>query len=186
MTSINTLQLGWLDYTLLAVLLVSVLVGLLRGLVFECLSLVGWVVAWFTAQWAAPQLTPHLAPYVPAALAHPGAAFALCFIAALVVWTLLAKLIRLIIHATPLSLIDRLLGSLFGLLRGGVLLLAVATVVLLSPLAQTPAWRTSQVAQVLGVALQTLKPLLPDGVSRLLPSTSPSALAPSRAGFSGN
>jgi membrane protein required for colicin V production len=89
-----------------------------------------------------------------------------------------------------LSLIDRMLGSLFGLLRGGVLLLAVATVVLLSPLSKAPAWRTSQVAQVLGTALQTLKPLLPASVARLLPGPgaglSTSAPAPAQAGFTGN
>jgi membrane protein required for colicin V production len=182
MTTINTLQLGWLDYTLLSVLAISVLVGLMRGLVFECLSLVGWVVAWFGAQWGAPQLMPLLPPV----MAHPGAAFGICFVGALIVWTLLAKLIRLIIHATPLSLIDRLLGSGFGLLRGGVLLLAVATVVLLSPLGKSPAWQASPVAQALGTALQTLKPLLPDSVARLLPGKGVSASVPSKAGFTGN
>ena len=41
--------LGWVDATLLAVLLLSMLVGLVRGFVFECLSLAGWLVAWFGA-----------------------------------------------------------------------------------------------------------------------------------------
>ena len=52
--------LGWVDATLLGVLLLSLLVGVVRGFVFECLSLAGWVVAWFAAQWVSPQLAPHL------------------------------------------------------------------------------------------------------------------------------
>ena len=51
---------GWLDWALLAVLLLSAAVGIVRGLVFECLSLAGWLVAWFAAQWVAPQLAPHV------------------------------------------------------------------------------------------------------------------------------
>ena len=151
--------LSWLDWTLLAVLLLSVAVGLVRGFVFECLSLAGWVVAWFAAQWGAPLLAPHLPGMAGSAL-NQGLAFAVTFMAALIVWTLLARLVRMLIHATPLSLPDRLLGAVFGLLRGGVLLLVVATVVAFTPASQSQGWRASHGAHWLGVALASLKPLL--------------------------
>ena len=48
------------------------------------------------------------------------------FIAALIVWGLLSRLLRRLIHATPLRGVDRLLGAVFGVLRGGVVLLALA------------------------------------------------------------
>ena len=159
--------LSWLDWTLLAVLALSVAVGLVRGFVFECLSLAGWVAAWFAAQWGAPVLAPHLpvlstgsAGSAPNLGLGSALAFALTFIAALILWSLLARLIRILIHATPLSLPDRLLGAGFGLLRGTVLLLVVATVVALTPASQSQRWRTSHGAHWLGVALVTLKPLL--------------------------
>ena len=155
--------LSWLDWTLLAVLLLSVAVGLVRGFVFECLSLAGWVAAWFAAQWGAPVLAPYL-PQLSTGSAgsalNQGLAFVLVFVAALIVWSLLARLIRMLIHATPLSLPDRLLGAVFGLLRGGVLLLVVATVVALTPASQSQGWRASHGAHWLGVALASLKPLL--------------------------
>jgi membrane protein required for colicin V production len=181
MDSLATQSLTWLDYTLLAVLLLSVLVGLWRGLVFECLSLVGWLVAWWGAQWAAPQVAPWLAGVLggrlplgsPESSANAGAAFVLCFIGILIVWSLLAKLVRLLVHATPLSLFDRVLGAGFGLLRGAVLLLVVATVVQLTPLAQAPAWRASSGAHMLTAALATVRPLLPEGAARLLGGTNP-------------
>jgi len=162
--------LSWIDWTLLAVLAVSVLVGMVRGFVFECLSLAGWVVAWFAAQWGAPHVAPHVPVGTPGSAVNLGLAFALAFVGALVVWGLLAKLIRMLIHATPLSIPDRLLGGGFGVLRGGVLLLAVATVVALTPAAQSPGWRTSQGARWLGDALHVLKPLLPPTAARLLPA----------------
>ena len=163
-------ELHWLDWALLAVLAASVVVGLVRGFVFECLSLAGWVAAWFAAQWAAP----HWAPYVPVGSVGSGlnlsAAFVLAFVLALLVWTLLARLVRMIVHATPLSIPDRALGALFGMLRGAVLLLAVATVVSLTPASQSQGWRASQGARWLSVALASLKPLLPEAAARLVRS----------------
>ena len=163
-------ELHWLDWTLLAVLAASVVVGLVRGFVFECLSLAGWVAAWFAAQWVAPQW----APYVPVGSVGSGlnlsVAFVIAFVLALVVWTLLARLVRMIVHATPLSIPDRALGALFGMLRGAVLLLAVATVVSLTPASQSQGWRASQGARWLSVALASLKPLLPEAAARLVRS----------------
>ena len=161
---------GWVDATLLVVLFFSVVVGMVRGFVFECLSLAGWLAAWFAAQWAAPALAPHIPVGSGGSALNLGAAFVLAFIAALVVWSLLARLIRLLIHATPLSVPDRLLGAGFGALRGAVLLLAVATVVALTPAAQSTAWRVSKGARWLSQTLQVLKPLLPDTAARLLPA----------------
>ena len=93
----------------------------------------------------------------------------LCFVAILIVWTLLARLVRLLLHATPLSVPDRLLGAGFGLLRGSVLLLAVAMLVALTPAAQSPPWQRSEGARWLGIAMLGLKPLLPGELTRHLP-----------------
>lgn len=161
-------DLPWLDWALLFVLALSMLVGMVRGFVFECLSLAGWVVAWFAAQWGSPLLAPFVPLGTAGSALNLGLAFALAFIGALMVWVLLARLVRLLIHATPLSVIDRLLGALFGLMRGAVLLLAVATVVALTPASQSKSWRASEGGRWLGQALATLKPLLPEPVARLV------------------
>ncbi len=161
-------QLSWVDWALLAVLAISVLAGLMRGFVFECLALAGWIVAWFVAQWAAP----HLAPHLPTGMAGPAMlkaiAFALCFFGVLIVWSLLAKGVRMLIHATPLALPDRLLGGVFGGLRGAVLLLVVATVVGLTPAAQSSGWRASRGASWLQQTLTVMKLYLPEPAARLL------------------
>lgn len=163
-------SIGWVDWALLAVLLASVLVGVVRGVVFELLSLLGWVAAWFAAQWFAPTVAGWLPIGSPGSALNLGAALALTFIAALVAWTLAARLIRLVLHATPLSLPDRLFGALFGLLRGGVLLLVVAMVVALTPAGRSPGWRASHGAMWLNTAVHGLKPVLPETVARRLPA----------------
>jgi membrane protein required for colicin V production len=164
-------RLGWVDWTLLAVLALSVVVGLWRGVVFEVMSLAGWVVAWFAAQWLAPEVVPYLERFgEPGAPALHAAAFVGAFVTVLVGWSLLARLVRLLLHATPLSVPDRLLGGGFGVLRGGVLLLVVATVVSFTPAAQSQAWRGSHGAHWLGLSLQAVKPLLPAAAQQMLPA----------------
>jgi membrane protein required for colicin V production len=159
---------GWVDWVLLAVLLASVVVGLVRGLVFEVLSLLGWVAAYVAAQMFSTELAPHLPIGAPGAALNQGASFAITFVLALIVWMLLARLVRLIVHATPLTLVDRTLGGVFGLVRALVLLLAVATVVSFTPAMRAPSWQASHGAAWLGVLLAGLKPVLPQAVARHL------------------
>ncbi|MBK9133264.1 MAG: CvpA family protein [Betaproteobacteria bacterium] len=162
-------SLGVLDWLIVVIGGVSIVVGLVRGFVFECLSLAGWIVAWFGAQWVAPALAPHLPVGVPGGGLNHGVAFVIAFVLALIVWALLSRLVRLAIQASPLSVADRLLGGAFGAARALVLLLALATVVSLTPAAQSASWRGSAGARGLTQLLLALKPLLPEPAARLLP-----------------
>lgn len=150
--------------------MLSAAVGLSRGLVFEVLSLAGWVAAYVVTQLFAPDLAVHLPIGVPGSALNHAAAVAVTFVLALIVWSLLSRVLRMLIHATPLQVIDRVLGAGFGLLRGAVLLLVVATVVSMTPAGRSPAWQHSQGATWLGVALQGLRPVLPDSLAQHLPA----------------
>lgn len=160
----------WVDWVLLAVLVVSLAIGLWRGLVFELLSLAGWIAAYIAGQVFSPWVASWLPVGTPGSALHQGVSFAVTFVIALIVWTLGARLLRLVIHATPLQAIDRVLGAAFGVLRGLVLLLAVATVVMLTPAGRSIAWQQSQGAAWLGGLLAGLKPVLPEAVARHLPA----------------
>jgi membrane protein required for colicin V production len=163
-------QLGWVDLTLLAILAVSVLIGLWRGLTFELVSLLGWLVAFVIAN----SCGPPLADVVP--LGEPGSGlrlwicYAIVFFAVLVSCTLLARMLRALISATPLSVVDRLLGGVFGVARGALILVILATLVSLSPVAGSDTWRASHGALWLGQALEAMRPVLPQSLSRHLSS----------------
>ncbi|WP_280155211.1 CvpA family protein [Piscinibacter sp. XHJ-5] len=162
-------SLSWVDWVFIAILGLSVIVGLIRGLVFEVLSLLGWVAAYVAAQWLAPELAPHLPVGKPGSGLNHAAAFACTFIATLIVWALLARLLRMVIHATPLSGVDRVLGATFGVARALVVMLAITTVVMLTSLAKTPAWQASRGAVWLNGALHGIKPVLPTAIAEHLP-----------------
>jgi membrane protein required for colicin V production len=149
------------DVLMAAVLAISLLVGLLRGLVFEMMSLAGWFAAWFAARWMAPLWAHWLPVGSPGSAVQNAAAFAIGFLVALVLWGVLGRLLRLLVHATPLRPVDRLLGAVFGSLRGLVLLLAVAVVVVRTPWVHEAAWRKSTGAHVLQVLMDGLTPWVP-------------------------
>jgi len=162
--------LGWVDLSLLAVLIVSLVLGLWRGFVLEVLALLGWVAAYFAAQWLTPLWAPHIPLGEPRSSLNHAATFAIAFFVVLVAWGLVSRGVGLLVNATPLRGADRVLGAAFGLARGLVLLLVLATVVALTPAGTSPLWHESQGAQWLAVALQEIKPLLPREVAQFLPA----------------
>jgi membrane protein required for colicin V production len=161
--------LGWVDIALLSLLAISVIVGLLRGFLFEVLSLLGWVAAYFAAQWLGPMLAQHLPVGRPGSPVNLAAAFCLVFIGVLIGWAIAARLIRMVVNATALSVPDRMLGAGFGALRAIVLMLAIATVVAMTPAVRSQAWQGSRGAHWLHAMLQGLKPVLPHRMAQHLP-----------------
>ena len=161
-------DIGWVDWTMLGVLLLSFVVGAWRGLVFEVLAIGGWFVAFLVAQWASPWLVTHLPFGSAGSLLKQAAAFALAFFIALIVWSVLSRIVRRLVRATPLAPVDRVLGATFGLLRGLVVLLVVGAVVAYTPAAQSSDWRASNGAGWLQTALHALKTWLPPVAANLL------------------
>ena len=159
------LQLGWVDLVLLGIFLLSVLIGLWRGFVFEIVSLLGWLVAFIIANSAGP----FLADLVPLSSTDPQlrlwAAYVIVFVLVLLTCTLLARMLRALVAATPLSFIDHLLGGVFGMVRGALILVVAATLVMLSPYANSTTWKSSHGALWLGLALEGLKPILPQSLN---------------------
>jgi membrane protein required for colicin V production len=156
-------EIGWVDAVMLAVVALSTLLGVMRGFTLEVLSLAGWVAAWFAGFWLGPTLAPHLPIGSRGSDLNGVAAFACAFLLVLVLWGLVARIVAAFVGRTLLRPLDRGLGALFGLLRGVVVLLAVATVFAFTPLGQAQAWRASLGAVWLNAVLRELVPLLSPG-----------------------
>lgn len=161
-----TVDFGWVDIGLLLFMALSIVVGLMRGVVFEILSLVGWVVAYVAAQMLAPLVQPHVSIGQPGSALNHAVAFASVFFVALLLWGLGARLVRTLIRATPLSSLDRVLGAGFGLLRGLLVLLVLALVLELTPVAKWPAWKRSQGVAWLNAVVKEIMPWLPIEISQ--------------------
>lgn len=159
-----------LDWIFIAVLLASLLIGAWRGLVFELLSLAGWVVAFFAAQWFAADVGAMLPMGKAQGALRHAAGFLVVFIGAVFACGFVAWLAKKLVEAVGLRPADRMLGAGFGVLRGVVLLLAGTLVASWTQMQDAPWWKESQGAPMLHQALMQLKPVLPEGLARHLPS----------------
>jgi membrane protein required for colicin V production len=159
-----------LDWMFIAVLLLSMVLGAWRGLVYEVLSLVNWVLAFVLARWLALDAAHYLPMSTASEPLRYAAGFVVVFVAVIVLGGLVVVLIKKLTAAVGLSPVDRVLGALFGVSRG-ILLLLLATVVLhMTPMKNSMAWHESAgVGVSLGV-LKDLKPMLPHDLDRFLPA----------------
>lgn len=136
-------QMNWADWLVVAVIVVSALLSLRRGFVKEALSLVTWVAAFIVARVFTDNLSVLLADYIDTPSARVIAAFVILFVVTLIVGALINRLISLIIEATGLSSTDRLLGMVFGIARGGLLVVVIVALLGMTPVIQDRWWQES-------------------------------------------
>jgi membrane protein required for colicin V production len=159
-----------LDWVVVALLAASVLLGLWRGLVYEVLSVFSWIAAFVLAQWLAPRAAALMPLSRAGESIQYAAGFAVVFIAALFAGGLAAWLTKKAVEAVGLRPIDRVLGGVFGLVRGAVAVLAVAVLLHLAKLQDGVWWKESVTARVATVALRGLKPVVPERFGAYFPA----------------
>ncbi len=130
------------DAAILLIIAVSMFIGLRRGFTREAFSLVSWLAAFVVARMFGPGLEVMLENSVDTPSARTAIAFGLLFAATLVVGALVNHLLGELVRVTGLSSTDRMFGTVFGAVRGMVLV--VVLVALAKHLfAQDPWWRDS-------------------------------------------
>jgi len=135
---------NWADWTIVAIIGVSCAFSLLRGFVREALSLAAWLLATFVAIAFHERLAVVLARWIHTPSLQLIVAFAALFFATLLLGALVNKLLGTLVAASGLGGIDRLLGMVFGLARG--LLIVMAIVIWLPmamPVKSDPWWGES-------------------------------------------
>jgi len=109
---------NWTDCLIIALLVFSCVAGAMRGLLREVISLVTWVAAVWIAWSFSGSLEPHLGGALADSAARPWAARALIFIAVLLIGAAIGTLVTHFVRLSLFSGLDRLLGVLFGAVRG--------------------------------------------------------------------
>ncbi|WP_426661191.1 CvpA family protein [Rhodanobacter aciditrophus] len=154
---------NWIDYTILGVLGLSVLVGLWRGLVSEVLALVIWIAAFWVAWLLGPAVSERLHMITLPTL-RVVAGYALCFVLVLVLGALLRFLVQRLLVSTGLSGTDRLLGMVFGLARGVLLVCVLVFLCQFTEFTRAQPWRQSMLLPPFQNATIWLGQQVPPGV----------------------
>ncbi len=123
------------DYAVLVIIGVSVFISLMRGAVREIVPLLGWILAFYTARTYATELVPLLPQDIPTERLKMLAAFLVLFLAVLLLSSLCSIALSGLLKKIGLGGVNRLLGGVFGLVRG---FLVVIVLVLLAGMTHLP------------------------------------------------
>lgn len=151
----------WVDYAIIAILVVSAGISVLRGFLKEAISLLGWVLAFWLALTFADDISGLFESTISQPSMRHGVAFFAIIVFTLVITAIVMYLVRLIVDKTEITGTDRALGIVFGIARG---ILIVAILVLLAGLTALPkdAWWKESIFlphfQVLAVEIRSLLP----------------------------
>ncbi len=159
---------NWVDYTILGVICLSAIISLFRGFVSEAMSLIVWMVAF----WVAFRYSNLLAAYFEQSISTHSVrlilSFIVLFVACLLIGGVINFLLAKLINSTGLAPTDRLLGLVFGSIRGGVLVLIVVMLAGLTPLPQDPWWKESTLLPGFQLTAVRVLEMFPDTLSNAI------------------
>ncbi len=112
------------DAIILLVVAISAMFGFLRGLVREVLGLGAWIGAAFAAAYFYPQLDAITQRFITNPDIAQPVAFGFAFLLVLIALSLVARALGGAVRRSVLNGLDRVLGLLYGLARGGVFAIA--------------------------------------------------------------
>ncbi len=123
-----TTGLSILDWGFVVVIVISVLTAAAQGFFYELFALAGAVLGYLVAAWEYPRLAGWYMRYVNSGWAADIAGFLTIFVAFALLGSVVGRLARWAVHGVGLRWFDRVLGGLFGAIRG----LAICTVIVLA------------------------------------------------------
>jgi membrane protein required for colicin V production len=157
-----------LDWIILLVLAVSVFRSLKRGLVEQVFSLGAWIVAFMAAKWGAVAVAPLLPIGIASENMRYFAGFAVVFLAMMIVVLITGHMVKSSVEAVGLTGADKLIGALFALLRGLVILVGLTLAAGLTQLPKTDFWRKATLSHALEIMATQVKPLLPQRLAKYI------------------
>jgi len=154
------------DYVAIGIVGVSLIFGLWRGVVGEIIALVAWVLAIF----AAVEFGAVVGRTVFAGLADPAlrtlAGCVVIFVGVLVVMALFRMAVRSMVKALGLSVSDRILGMLFGLVRGVLVCMVLVGLGGMTSAPMQAWWQDATLSAPLETVVSATKPWLPDDLAK--------------------
>jgi membrane protein required for colicin V production len=161
------MNLAGVDIAILSIIGVSVITGLYRGFVRELLALGIWIFSFWGAAHYSKQASIYLKPYITQDTLRMVLAFVGVMFVILILGSLIASLIGLLLKRSGLSGTDRLLGMVFGWVRGAFIITLIIVVVKISGFPEKEYADSSKFYHAFNPAVQWMSGYVPKILAQL-------------------
>ena len=154
-----------IDVVVIFVIFLSALFSLIRGFVKEAISLATWIIAIWLAATFAPKLAAALPNTIESEAVRQAIGFGVLFVLTLVVGAIVNTLINQVVKKTGLSGADRIFGVVFGVLRGGLIIIVFVVIAGMTPLPDAEWWQSSTLLQWFESAAMVIQEYIPEDLN---------------------
>lgn len=154
-----------IDIAILVIIGVSAIISFFRGFLREALSVLGWMAAFGVAFYFSGDVAGWLAPHIEGKSLRLVLTFLLLFIATLIVSMLVGFLAGKLVKSTGQTGSDRMIGVLFGVIRGLLVVLALVLLAGFTNLPQEVWWMESMFVDYFEQAASWLRTFLPADIA---------------------
>lgn len=155
----------WVDYAILAIIGISALISIIRGFVREALSLLGWIIAFWVSLTFTEEVAVLIGDKISVSSVRTAAAFLVLFFLCLLIAGITNFLVGKLVEKTGLSGTDRMLGVVFGTVRGAIIVGVLALLAGFTKVPQDPWWRESIFIKHFQAMAVEIRGLLPPEVA---------------------
>jgi membrane protein required for colicin V production len=155
------------DYSILALIGVSVIAGVFRGLVREALSLSVWILAVWLATVFSPKFESYFSSMISSSSIRLAVAFLLIALAVLILGSIINMIIGMLISKSGLGFIDKFLGFVFGFARGVLIVALIFLVINIVELPNNTVFNQSKLAPQFKPLVTWLAQYVPDFSSQI-------------------
>ncbi|MEE9422226.1 MAG: CvpA family protein [Gammaproteobacteria bacterium] len=156
----------WADYILLVIIGISALLSLWRGFFKEALSLITWLVAVVIAVLYFRPMGELLSGFISSPSVRNISGGALLFFSVLILGGILNYMVAQLVSKTGLTATDRMLGIIFGLIRGVVIGALIVLLAGLTTLPEEQWWSESLLIGYFQDLALWIRSFLPDSISQ--------------------
>ena len=156
---------AWIDLAIIALVVLSALLSLFRGFIKEALALASWLVALWVSMIFYEDLAVVLSQWIAEPSIQNIAAFSILFISVLLLGALINYLASKLVVKSGLAVTDRMLGVVFGVARGLVIVAILVLFAGLTPMPQDSWWQSSQLIGYFQEFALWMREYLPEDIS---------------------
>lgn len=161
-------QMNWLDWLLVLFIMIAILLGFWRGLVREVFALLTWIVSLTIALNFTPKLSNLLINLITFPNIRYIASLMTLFMVAMILFGWFGDLVIQSMRLSRLSLTERILGMIFGGMRGYITLFFIIMLSSMTQLTETQDWNQSLLIHHIGqVARLVVSPLPAEFITQL-------------------